>query len=77
MFLWNVFDVVYVLQTDLGSPLMCLSASGAWQLQGVLSTRGDCSPESPSGGRPAVFTDIMDTKQWIVNTIGGHQLSIM
>merc|ERR1712098_297821 len=28
-----------VCHTDLGSPLMCLSKSGVWELQGVLSRR--------------------------------------
>ena len=49
---------------------MCLSEAGAWQLHGILSTRGDCDQERPSGGRPAVFTDIMEMRGWIVSTIG-------
>ena len=60
------------VQTDLGSPLMCLTTEGVWQLQGILSTRGDCDKESPSGGRPAVFTDIMEMREWIGNTIGNY-----
>ena len=56
------------MQTDLGSPLMCLEA-GVWQLQAVLSSRGDCSAQQTSGGRPAVFTNIRDSRQWIMDTI--------
>ena len=54
---------------------MCLSEAGVWQLQGILSTRGDCDQEAgASGGRPAVFTDIIETRGWIVNTIGGQNI---
>ena len=56
---------------------MCLSEAGVWQLHGILSTRGDCDQESQaSGARPAVFTDIMETRGWIVDTIG-EQLASM
>jgi len=57
-----------VCHTDLGSPLMCLEA-GVWQLQAVLSSRGDCSAQQTSGGRPAVFTSVRDNRQWIMDTI--------
>ena len=73
---WKIVIILWLalflhfLQTDLGSPLMCLSESGIWQLHGVLSHRGECSPQNPSGRRSAVFTDIMDTKEWIYKTIG-------
>ena len=58
-----------VCHTDLGSPLMCLTEAGQWQLQAVLSSRGDC-PGSGSRVRPAVFTNIVLLRDWIYNTIG-------
>ena len=46
---------------------MCLSESGVWQLQGVLSNHGVCGR---SGGRPAVFTAIHAVREWIESTVG-------
>ena len=58
-----------VCHTDLGSPLMCLTEAGQWELQAVLSSRGDC-PGSGARVRPAVFTNILLLRDWIYNTIG-------
>ena len=46
---------------------MCLSDSGAWQLQGVLSHHGGCRGGS---ARPAVFTGIHVVRDWIRHTVG-------
>ena len=46
---------------------MCMSSSGAWQLQGVLSKHGECGGSS---ARPAIFTAVHELKEWIENTVG-------
>ena len=56
-----------LLQNDEGSPLMCLSESGVWQLHGVLSSHGECGG---STDRPAVFTGIHAVREWIGSTVG-------
>ena len=47
---------------------MCLTEDGVWELQAVLSSRGDC-PGSGSG-RPAVFTNMVEVTDWIYKSIG-------
>jgi len=56
-----------VCHSDKGAPLMCMSSSGAWQLQGVLSKHGECGGSS---ARPAIFTAVHELKEWIENTVG-------
>ena len=53
-----------LFQEDKGTPLMCLSGD-TWQLQGVLSSRGDCE-----SSRPAVFSSLPDQRDWILQTLG-------
>lgn len=55
------------LQNDEGSPLMCLSDSGVWQLHGVLSYHGVCEGDT---ARPAIFTGIDSVREWIWSTVG-------
>jgi len=54
-----------VCHTDEGSPLMCLSETGVWELHGVLSKHGQCGTE-----RPAVFTGIHAVRGWVESTVG-------
>jgi len=58
-----------VCHNDEGSPLMCLSDSGVWQLQGVLSHHGECGGRSV---RPAIFTAIHQVREWIASTVGSN-----
>ena len=54
------------LKGDEGSALMCITESGVWELNGVLSTRGQCRDDI----RPSLYTSIPGVKHWIQNTIG-------
>jgi secreted trypsin-like serine protease len=56
-----------ICHDDEGSPLMCLSSSGVWQLEGVLSSRGGCGGQHQ---RPNVFTAVETVREWIQKTIG-------
>jgi len=50
---------------DLGSPLMCKDASGAWYIQGLASSGGDCK----KADEPSVFEDVGAYSDWIKKTM--------
>lgn len=54
------------LQGDEGSPLMCLTKGGSWELEGLLSHHSNCG----TAKHPAIFTATRALNTWILNTIG-------
>jgi len=51
---------------DIGSPLSCqYQSSGAWYVQGIASSGGDCK----KGDMPGIFEDVTVYTQWIKNTM--------
>jgi len=50
---------------DTGSPLMCKDQSGAWYIQGLASSGGDCQ----KADQPSVFEDVSQYSDWIKNTM--------
>jgi len=46
---------------DIGSPLVCQDASGAWYAQGIASSGGDCSVAD----EPGVFEDVSKYATWV------------
>ena len=62
-----IFSLTYFTKGDKGSALMCKITTGAWELQGLLSTSGDCRGIS---GHPAVFTKVQGMMEWIWATVG-------
>ncbi|KAK7081888.1 hypothetical protein SK128_011675 [Halocaridina rubra] len=51
---------------DEGSPLMCMSASGVWRLEGLLSHHARCDRAK----HPSIFTALHALQPWLGNTIG-------
>ena len=52
-------------QDDIGSPLMCKDQSGAWYIQGLASSGGDCT----KADEPGVFEDVSQYSDWIKQTM--------
>lgn len=50
---------------DIGSPLMCKDQSGAWYIQGLASSGGDCT----KADQPSVFEDVPQYSEWIKTTM--------
>ncbi|KAH3714944.1 chymotrypsinogen A-like [Dreissena polymorpha] len=53
---------------DVGGPLVCKKSDGAWYVEGIASSGGDCSQTSDS---PGVFEDVTQYKDWILNAMRG------
>lgn len=56
----------FLPQGGSGGPMMCLTPSGSWQLEGLFTHQRGCLGSK----HPAVFTDVSEVQKWIVNTIG-------
>lgn len=50
---------------DIGSPLMCQDQSGAWYIQGLASSGGDCR----KANEPGIFEDVSMYSDWIKKTM--------
>ncbi|KAL4240264.1 Tryptase beta-2 [Mactra antiquata] len=50
---------------DIGSPLMCKDQSGAWYIQGIASSGGDCT----KADEPGIFEDVSQYSDWIKQTM--------
>ena len=62
-----IFDTFpLLLQGVEGSPLMCLTPQGTWQIEGVLSHYSNCG----TSNHPAIFTSLKEWNAWIINSIG-------
>ena len=49
-----------------GSPLMCLSPKGTWEIEGLLSHYSNCG----TANHPAIFTSLRHLRTWVINTVG-------
>ncbi|XP_052789911.1 vitamin K-dependent protein C-like isoform X2 [Mya arenaria] len=52
-------------QDDIGSPLMCKKSNGAWYVQGLASSGGDCK----TADKPGIFEDLSMYQDWIKATM--------
>jgi transmembrane serine protease 2 len=50
---------------DIGSPLTCRDANGAWYVQGLASSGGDCT----KADEPGIFEDVSMYTDWIKKTM--------
>nr|CAD7425849.1 unnamed protein product [Timema monikensis] len=53
---------------DEGSPLMCISDNGMWELQGVLAHHSNCG----RGYHPSIFSSVSAVRSWVETTIGSR-----
>ncbi|KAH3869477.1 plasma kallikrein-like [Dreissena polymorpha] len=50
---------------DIGSPLMCKKSNGAWYIQGIASSGGDCT----LANEPGIFEDVTKYQDWILKSM--------
>ncbi|KAJ8673680.1 hypothetical protein QAD02_004942 [Eretmocerus hayati] len=55
---------------DEGAPLMCVSESGRWEIQGLLSHHSRCSR-----GHPAIYSSLAPALSWLRNSIPALQIN--
>ncbi|KAH3871591.1 chymotrypsinogen A-like [Dreissena polymorpha] len=51
---------------DIGGPLVCKKSNGAWYVEGIASSGGDCTKTTDS---PGVFEDVTQYQDWILKTM--------
>ncbi|XP_052789016.1 plasma kallikrein-like [Mya arenaria] len=57
-------------EDDIGSPLMCKDSNGAWYIQGLASSGGNCT----LANEPGIFEDVSQYTDWVkgVMTAAGY-----